>query len=201
MFSQRAARVICFWIDHRPGRPPRLGAENPGMLVGADAGMPVIPPIGVIVACPNAPGRTRTSDLRFRRLRRFPDGPDHLIILTQPKQAVGGCRGLPAGVDTRAVRGLLPGRLTRWSLHLPTAAGSMENSAPRRRLGSGLPVPDWGCGFPRIHPVRHGTFPARAPLSEGNRRSILLSYERSFQSGVVPGSRFRVYRRSGVAPR
>ena len=77
-----------------------------------------------------------------------------------------GCRALPSVVRTTCGAGVLPGRLTRWSLHLPPAVAHSMAATPRRRLGSGLPatgaVP-W-VGFPRVHPVRLGPFPGRAPL-------------------------------------
>ena len=107
------------------------------------------------------------------------------------------------GRSSRHGAGVLLGQLTRWSLHLSSADASRaatdhpaEESArdcPFRvgarvcRDGVGA-----GCGFPRIHPVRLPPFPTGAPLFEGNRCSILLSYER----GVRNSFRLRGLRRT-----
>lgn len=115
----------------------------------------------------NAPGRTRTSDLRFRLSRGFHHGPDHLFT-RQAQTGPGRVPGASTGARATNGAGVLPGRLTRWSLHLPPAVPLPgEIGTPRRRLGSGLPATaprQWG-GFPRVHPVRLGPFPGRAPLS------------------------------------
>ena len=77
-----------------------------------------------------------------------------------------GCRALPTVVLTTSGAGVLPGRLTRWSLHLPPALPlplRKRHAPPAARLGIAH-CPCGQGGFPRIHPVRLGPFLGRAPL-------------------------------------
>lgn len=89
----------------------------------------------------NAPERTRTSDLRFQP--PADSSTDRTISSSVPQTLTRRCAGRRALRRTRrsgrgaSYAGVSPGRLTRWSLHLPTAVGL--GPTPRRRLGSGSP--------------------------------------------------------------
>lgn len=134
----------------------------------------------------NAPGGTRTSDLRFRRrpVLSHRAGPSLHPLQDGSWRRVPGASAFVASPDgsARGRAGVSPGRLTRWSLHLLPA------SRPRWQLGSGLPVRPRGRvkaspsspGSPRIVLAAHRR-PRSGPLlfAEGNRRSIQLSYGRS----------------------
>ena len=145
----------------------------------------------------NAPERTRTSDLRFRRdpelsLRA---GPSLHPLPPNKFGWGGGCRALRSAHDQPTRAGVLPGRLTRWSLHLPLAKGfedcipevcSHQDPAPptarlgiTRRSRSPLWASPSSPGSPRSVLARLA-HPRTGPLfAEGNRRSIQLSYGRS----------------------
>ncbi len=96
-----------------------------------------------------------------------PAGPDHLItrvpLVEGPDSRVPGASSWsqlgPSGA------GVLLGQLTRWSLHLPWIDGHMESRTPILDLARDCPLrkrPQ--VGFPRVHPVRLGPLPTRAPL-------------------------------------
>ena len=94
----------------------------------------------------NAPGGTRTSDLRFRRLHRFLGGPDHLFDPRSPISRTSLAAGrfdegekMPSSTREYRRGGSPAGLYTFRRRH--------ALARPRRRLGSGLPIPlarAWG---------------------------------------------------------
>ncbi len=142
----------------------------------------------------NAPGRTRTSDLRFQRSADYSTG--WTISSTQRRSRLRSCAWSPgASARTGIKRPCAPTRGYRrggspaglYTFRRPRVPEKWSH-APRRRLGSGSPARR-RAGFPeftrfastrrRAGPLFRRTHRVGAHAREGNRCSILLSYERS----------------------
>ncbi len=94
-----------------------------------------------VLCAPRRKCAREDSNLRpaVSAIRRLLDGPDHLFVLVTTRTPGASTRRLVR----RAYAGVSPGRLTRWSLHLPSAARfdripDLVRTPPTARLGIAL---------------------------------------------------------------
>ncbi len=163
MMNKHAARIP------PPPVPGRRAAENRSSVANGERGC-------CVEATPVRP-ITRPRGLEpltcgFGAIQSFRSGPDHLFTLSPSWGS--GCRALRSAHDPPTRAGVLPGRLTRWSLHLPSATwatGKPVSHGPANGSARDYPAePISAVGFPeftRFASVRSGEFgspPDRAPL-------------------------------------